>query len=68
MLAMFTPEPNRNSSLFFITYAPRPDFNGKFTIIGRVIEGMDKAEGLAPAQPGSGTPADSIETVLIEER
>ena len=68
ILALFSPEPGRNSSLFFITYAPRPDFNGNFTIIGRVIEGMDKAESLAPAEPGGGTAADSIETVLIEER
>lgn len=69
MLALFTPAPGRNSSQFFITYAPLPDLNGKYTIIGRVIEGMDVAESLTPTQPGPGQPSpDVIETILIEER
>ncbi|MFQ6102240.1 MAG: peptidylprolyl isomerase [Anaerolineae bacterium] len=69
ILALFTPEPGHNSSLFFITYAPLPDLNGRFTIIGRIIEGMDVAESLTPTQPGSGQPTpDVIETILIEER
>ena len=68
-LAMFTPEPGRNSSLFFITYASQPDFNGRFTIIGQVTEGMDVLESLAPTQPGPEQPEpDIIETILIEEQ
>lgn len=69
MLALFTPSPGRNSSQFFITYAPLPELNGKLTIIGRVIEGMDVAESLTPTQPGSGQPSpDVVETILIEEK
>ena len=69
MVALFTPMPGHNSSQFFITYAPLPDLNGKYTIIGRVIEGMDVAESLTPTQPGPDQPpADVIETILIEER
>jgi cyclophilin family peptidyl-prolyl cis-trans isomerase len=68
MLALFTPEPGRNSSLFFITYTPQPSFNGQFTIIGRVIDGMDVAGALAPVQPGDGTTPDYIETILVDER
>ena len=70
MLALFTSsELGRNSTLFFITYAPQPDLNGRFTIIGQVIEGMDVAESLTPTQPGPGQPTpDVIETILIEER
>ncbi len=69
MLALFTPEPGRNSNLFFITYAPQPDFNRRFTIIGQVSEGMDIVESLTPTQPGPGQPTpDVIETILIEER
>ena len=68
VLALFTPSPGRNSSLFFITYTPLPDLNGRYTIIGRVVEGMDVAKDLAPARPASGQPADVIETILIAER
>lgn len=69
MLALYVPAPDRNSSQFFITYAPRPDFNGIFTIIGRITEGMDVAESLTQTQPGPDQPEpDVIETILIEEQ
>ena len=69
LLALYTPGPNQNSSSFFITYVPQPDFTGNFTIIGRVTDGMSVAESLTERQPGSDQPeADSIETILIEER
>jgi len=69
LLALYTPAPNQNSSSFFITYAPQPDFTGNFTIIGRVTEGMDVAESLTERQPGPDQPeADSIETILVEEQ
>jgi len=69
MLALFTPSPGRNSSQFFITYASQPDFDGQYTIIGRVVEGMDVVESLTPTQPGPDQPSpDGIETILIEER
>lgn len=68
MLALFTPSPGYNSSQFFITYAPQPDFNGRFTIIGRIVEGMDVAESLTQTQPGPDQPPpDVIETILIKE-
>jgi len=69
MVALLTGGPNQNNSQFFITYAPQPEFSGQFTIIGRVVEGMDVAESLTPTQPGPGEAApDVIETILIEER
>lgn len=69
MLALYTPEPNGNNSLFFITYVPIPDLNGRFTIIGRIVGGMEVANSLTPAQPGAGqAPPDVIETILIEEQ
>ena len=68
MLALFTPSPGYNSSQFFITYAPQPDFNGRFTIIGRIVEGMDVAESLTQTEPGPDQPSpDVIKTILIEE-
>jgi cyclophilin family peptidyl-prolyl cis-trans isomerase len=69
VLALFTPEPDFNSGIFFITYAAQPGFNGRYTIIGHVIEGMDIAQSLTPTQPGSDQPSpDVIEEILIEER
>lgn len=69
VVAMFTPAPGRNSSIFFITYAPLPDLNGRFTIIGRVVEGMDVAKSLTETGPGLGQPQpDVVETILIEGR
>jgi cyclophilin family peptidyl-prolyl cis-trans isomerase len=69
LLAMYAPGPDRNSSSFFITYAPLPDFTGSFTVIGRITEGMDVAESLTATQPGSDQPEpDTIETIVIEEK
>jgi len=57
-------------SQFFITYDALPDLTGKYTIIGRVVEGMDAVESLTPRDPNQGAvpPGDVIETILIEER
>jgi cyclophilin family peptidyl-prolyl cis-trans isomerase len=63
--------PNSNGSQFFITYAPVPQLNENFTIIGRVIEGMDVAEKLTPRDPQTDplAPAgDRIIDILIEEQ
>jgi cyclophilin family peptidyl-prolyl cis-trans isomerase len=68
MVAYFADSSGSNSSLFFITNAPRPQSNGQFTIIGRVIEGMDVVADLAVVTPGTGAVPDSIGTITIEER
>jgi len=69
MVALYTPSPDRNGSLFFITLEPKPDMDGEYTIIGRVVEGMDIVESLAATQPGPGqTTPDVIETVLVKEQ
>jgi len=69
LLAFHSPDSGHNGGLFFITYAPQPDFDGQHTIIGRVIEGMDVAQDLTPTKPGPDQPEpDVIEAVVIEER
>jgi cyclophilin family peptidyl-prolyl cis-trans isomerase len=69
LVALYTAAPNQNSSSFFITYAPQPDFTGNFTVIGRVTEGMDIAESLTETQPGPDQPEpDTIDTIVIEEQ
>jgi len=70
MVSMANSGPNSNGSQFFITYAATPQLNPNFTIIGRVIEGMDVAESLTPRDPQQ-NPTESgdeiIDIIIIEE-
>ena len=71
MVAMVNSGPDTSGGQFFITYAPAVQFDGKFTIFGRVLTGMDVLESLAPrdAQPGANTPpGDKLLEVTIEEK
>jgi cyclophilin family peptidyl-prolyl cis-trans isomerase/protein-disulfide isomerase len=71
MVAMVNSGPDTSGSQFFITYAPTAQFDGKYTIFGEVISGMDVLQSLTPrdAQPGSLTPpGDKLLKITVEER
>jgi len=71
VLAMANSGPNTNGSQFFITFAPRSELNGKYTIFGRVVSGLDVAQKLTPRDPQTNPnapPGDAIQTVVIEEK
>ena len=71
MVGMVNSGPDTSGSQFFITYTPTPQFDGRYTIFGQVLSGMDVLESLTPrdAQIGTETPpGDKLLSVTIEER
>ena len=69
VLSMANAGPNTNGSQFFITFGPTPHLDGRHTVFGRVIEGMDVLRSLSERDPQTArAPGDRIETVEIEER
>ena len=43
--------PDTANSQFFIMYAPHPELDNNYTVMGRVVAGMDAAEGIAQGEP-----------------
>lgn len=68
LLSMANAGPNTDGSQFFLTFVATPWLDGKHTVYGKVVEGMDTLKKLeaAGSQGGRTTEPLSIETVTIQ--
>ncbi|MBU2535095.1 MAG: peptidylprolyl isomerase [Chloroflexi bacterium] len=69
VLSMANSGSNTNSAQFFITFAPQHGLDGKHTVFGQLIEGMNVLEQLTPRDPNQNPQfkGDTILRITIEE-
>ncbi len=46
-----TSDPNSADSQFFIMFAPAPSLDGKYTIWGNVVSGMEYVDQIKKGEP-----------------
>lgn len=59
VISMANAGPNTNGSQFFITHAPQPHLNGKHTVFGKVVEGVETVDAIRQG--------DTMDSVTVEE-
>jgi cyclophilin family peptidyl-prolyl cis-trans isomerase len=69
MLAMANSGPGTNGSQFFITFGAQPDLDGRYSIFGQVVSGMDVVLALKLRDPSTSPnfPGDTLYSVTITE-
>jgi peptidyl-prolyl cis-trans isomerase B (cyclophilin B) len=60
VISMANAGANTNGSQFFLTHSPQPHLNGRHTVFGKVIEGMDVVNAIRQG--------DVMQSVTIAEK
>jgi peptidyl-prolyl cis-trans isomerase B (cyclophilin B) len=68
VLSMANAGPGTNGSQFFITHGPTPWLDGKHSVFGQVVEGLDVLMSIPARDPNNrNAPAVKMNRVTIEE-